>query len=135
MLSQRYRWCRGTIQVLRKYFRRARVFPEIRRPKLLAWLTATYLLDLAILPIAYCCSLIMLFALVASPVDGLQLLGWAAVMLLVNMCAASMFVMVQRDHLRLLHILPLYDFYQSFLLIPGWLISIADEIRGVSMRW
>lgn len=135
LLSQRYRWCRGTIQVLRKYFRRARIFPEIRRPKLLAWLAATYLLDLAVLPIAYCCSLVMLFALVTSPVDGLQLLGWAAVMLLVNMCAASMFVMVQRDHLRLLHILPLYDFYQSFLLIPGWLISIADEIRGVSMRW
>lgn len=135
LLSQRYRWCRGTIQVLRKYFWRAKSCPEIRRPKLLAWLAATYLFDLAILPIVYGCSLIMLFTLLASDVNGFELLGWAGVMLLVNMSAAAMFVMVQRDRLRLLYILPLYDLYQSFLLIPGWLISIVDEVRGVSMRW
>ena len=135
LLSQRYRWCRGTIQVLRKYFRRAISSPHIRRPRLLAWLAVTYLFDLAVLPVVYGCSLVMLFVLLTSQANGLEMLGWAGVMLLVNMCAGAMFVMVQRDRLPLLHVLPLYDLYQSFLLIPGWLISILDEVRGVSMRW
>jgi cellulose synthase/poly-beta-1,6-N-acetylglucosamine synthase-like glycosyltransferase len=135
LLSQRYRWCRGTIQVLRKYFRRAGASPEIRNPRLIAWLAATYLFDLAILPVVYGCAIGVIYALLTRNVSGVELLGAAGVMLLINMCAAAMFVMIQRDRLGLLHILPLYDLYQSFLLVPGWLISIVDEVRGVSMRW
>ena len=135
LLSQRYRWCRGTIQVLRKYFRRAKDSPSLLHPRLLLWLTVTYLFDMVSLPIMYGCTLVMLFVLLASPAGGLELLGWAAVMLLINACAAAMFAMVQRDRLGLLHILPIYDLYQSFLLVPGWIISLVDEVRGVSMRW
>lgn len=135
LLSQRYRWCRGTIQVLRKYLRRAKSRPDLRRPRLLLWLGATYLFDLMMLPLLYVCGLGTLLLLMTSHVGGLELLGWAAVMLLVNLNAAAMFVLVQGDRFRLLPILPLYDIYQSFLLTLGWLIAIVDETRGVSMRW
>lgn len=135
LLSQRYRWCRGTVQVLRKYFRRALDRKDIRRPRLLFWLGATYLFDLVMLPIIYLCALGTLLLLATNDVGGLEMLGWAGVTLLVNLNAAAMFVMVQGDQFRLLHILPLYDVYQSFLLTLGWLISIVDEIRGTSMRW
>ncbi len=135
LLSQRYRWCRGTIQVLRKYLRRARMRPDLRRPRLLLWLGATYLFDLVMLPMIYVCGLGMLLLLTTSDADGLEMLGWAGVMLLVNLNAAAMFVLVQGDQFKLLHILPLYDIYQSFLLTLGWFMAVVDEARGVSMRW
>jgi cellulose synthase/poly-beta-1,6-N-acetylglucosamine synthase-like glycosyltransferase len=135
LLSQRYRWCRGTVQVLRKYFGRARIRQDIRRPRLLLWLGATYLFDLVMLPILYLCALGTLMLLATSDVGSLEILGWASLALLVNLNAAAMFVLVQGDQLRLLHILPLYDIYQSLLLTLGWLISIVDEVRGTSMRW
>ena len=121
--------------MLRKYFRRARSRPDLRRPRLLLWLAATYLFDLVMLPVIYVCGLCTLLFLTTSDVGGLELLGWAAVMLLVNLNAAAMFVLVQGDRFRLLHVLPLYDIYQSFLVTMGWLIAIVDEVRGVSMRW
>lgn len=135
LLSQRYRWCRGTLQVLRKYLRRARTRPDLRRPRLLLWLGATYLFDLVMLPVLYVCGLGTLLLLTTSDVGGLELLGWAAVMLLVNLNAAAMFVLVQGDRFQLLQILPLYDIYQSFLVTLGWFIAVVDEVRGVSMRW
>ncbi len=135
LLSQRYRWCRGTIQVLRKYFRRARSRPDVRHPRLLAWLAATYLFDLVMFPVLYACGIGTLILLLTSQVGGLTMLGWAGAVLLVNLSAAAMFALVQGDSLKLLHILPLYDVYQNFLLTPAWLISIVDELRGVTMRW
>ncbi|MDD4270625.1 MAG: glycosyltransferase family 2 protein [Pirellulaceae bacterium] len=135
LLSQRYRWCRGTIQVLRKYFRRARVQHDLLRPGLLAWLTATYLFDLALLPIMYAVGIGMLIVVATSHIGGLVLVGWAAVALLVNLNAAAMFALLQGDSLGLLHILPLYDIYQNFLVTPAWFISIVDEVRGARMRW
>jgi cellulose synthase/poly-beta-1,6-N-acetylglucosamine synthase-like glycosyltransferase len=135
LLSQRYRWCRGTVQVLRKYFQRVRNRKDICRPRLLFWLGATYLLDLVMLPILYLCVLGTLLIVATSDVGCLEMLGWASLTLLVNLNAAAMFVLVQGDQLRLLHILPIYDIYQSFLLTLGWLIAIVDEVRGTSMRW
>lgn len=135
LLSQRYRWCRGTIQVLRKYLRRARTQHGLLRPGLLAWLTATYLFDLALLPVMYAVGIGMLIVAAASDVGGLVLAGWAGVALLVNLNAAAMFALLQGDSLRLLHILPLYDIYQNFLVTPAWFISIVDEVRGARMRW
>lgn len=135
LFSQRYRWCRGTIQVLRKYFSRAKSRPDICRPRLVLWLGATYLLDLVMLPVIYLCGLGTLLLVTTSQVGGLELLAWAAAMLLVNLNAAAMFVLVQRDHFALLHVLPFYDIYQSFLLTLGWFMALIDEARGVSMRW
>ena len=121
--------------MLRKYFRRARTQHDLLRPGLLAWLTATYLFDLALLPIMYAVGIGMLIVAAASDVGGLVLVGWAGVALLVNLNAAPMFALLQGDSLRLLHILPLYDIYQNFVVTPAWFISIVDEVRGARMRW
>jgi len=134
-ISQRYRWYRGTIQVLRKFVRRVRSRPEMGNPRLLGWLVATYLFDLLVLPLVYLGALVMLFLLTMSETAGISLLGAAALALLANLSAATMFVFAQRDSLLLLPILILYDVYQNFLIGPAWFISILDELRGVRMRW
>ena len=134
-ISQRYRWYRGTIQVLRKFVRRLRSRPEIGNPRLLGWLLATYLFDLIVLPLVYLGALIMLFLLTMSETAGISLLGAAALALLANLYAGTMFAFAQRDSLMLLPILILYDVYQNFLIGPAWFISILDELRGARMRW
>lgn len=135
LLSQRYRWCRGTIQVLRKYFRRAWSHPDVRPTRLLAWVATTYLFDLLVLPMYYLCGLAALVLLLNNQVGGTIVLGWAVAALLANLNAAALFALAQGDSLKLLPILPLYDIYQNFLVTPAWFISVFDEVRGVSMRW
>jgi hypothetical protein len=46
-----------------------------------------------------------------------------------------LFLAMHRDRLSLLVALPLYDFYQGFLLNAGWAMALFDEIRGARMRW
>ncbi|GAI01680.1 unnamed protein product, partial [marine sediment metagenome] len=53
LVSQRYRWCRGTIQVLRKYLVRSRHDPQARHPRLILWLAATYFYDLLLVPVLF----------------------------------------------------------------------------------
>jgi biofilm PGA synthesis N-glycosyltransferase PgaC len=135
LLNQRYRWARGTIQVLRKLLARARGNPELLHPRLLAWVVGTYLLELLLVPVAYALGLGFGFAALFSGVNLLPLLIWFCGFLTINACAAALFTIMHRDRLDVLLALPFYDLYHGFLLNFGWLIAVIDEVRGTKMRW
>ena len=135
LLNQRYRWGRGTLQVLRKYSRRSRVNPEFRRPRLLAWLGLTYALELVILPAVQACGVALLIGTVAAGGSVVPLLGWFGAFMFLNFNAAAFFLALHRDRLSSLAVLPLYDLYHGLLLNCGWVIALVDEFRGRRMRW
>lgn len=135
LISQRYRWCRGTIQVLRKYWRRCRVEPELRRPRLLAWLGITYGLELLVLPLVNAGAAIFGLLYLAGGGNVIPLLGWIAAFMLLNLNAAAYFVACHNERLRTLAVLPFYDLYHGFMLNGGLVIAAIDEMRGRSMRW
>lgn len=135
LLNQRYRWCRGTLQVLRKFGRRAASQPDIRRPGLLGWLAATYLAEFTLLPLVYGLPLTLMVVFLTSGGSIVPLLGWVAAFWLLNLNAAALFVAMHGDSVRLLAVVPFFDFYQTLLLNAGWIIAVVDEIRGRGMRW
>ena len=135
LLNQRYRWCRGTIQVLRKFLRRASRSPELLHPRLLAWLTITYLMELVVMPVGACVAACVFATFLAAGGDPVPLLGWVGAFLLVNLNAAAFFTDIHGDTPDTLAVLPVYDLYHSFLLNGGWAIAVVDELRGSRMRW
>jgi cellulose synthase/poly-beta-1,6-N-acetylglucosamine synthase-like glycosyltransferase len=135
LLNQRYRWGRGTLQVLRKYLRRSRTDRTLAHPRLLAWLSITYVLELAIVPLINLAAIASLLLMLVGGADILPLLTWLAAFALLNLNAAAFFTSIHHDSPRLVLVMPLYDLYHAFLLNAGWLIALIDELRGVRMRW
>jgi len=135
LISQRYRWTRGSFQVLKKFFARARRDPTLARPGLLAWLGLTYMIDFTVAPI----TLLLSFGLVVSvfAAGGFQwlFLAWYTAFLLVQLSSGAFFLSLSRDRLTLLAVSPLLDVYVCFLLGSAWIISLVDEFRGTDMRW
>ena len=135
LLSQRYRWARGTIQVLRKFIRRSRTYPQMRQPRVAGWLAITYGAEMFVLPFAYTIGMgAVLFYLVSGGSLGAILAGACPVMML-SLNAAAFCIALHGDKLSLLPVLLVYDFYHGFMLNSAWLIAVIDEIRGASMRW
>lgn len=135
LLSQRYRWARGTIQVLRKFIRRSRTYPPMRQPRVVGWLAVTYGAEMFVLPFAYTIGMAaVLFYLVSGGSLGAILLG-ALPVLLLSLNAAAFCIALHGDQISLLPVLLVYDFYHGFMLNSAWLIAVIDEIRGASMRW
>jgi biofilm PGA synthesis N-glycosyltransferase PgaC len=134
LLNQRYRWFRGTLQVLRIYLRRLRQSSEAAR-RLGLVITAVYLLDLFVLPVLNAVILIgvgVTFAMSASPTD---LLLWIGAIWLLNVLTATYHVLAQQDDISLVSLVPIYDLYQGVLLNSAWAIAMIDEARQSKMSW
>ncbi len=122
---------RGRSRCCGSIFAAARTQHDLLRPGLLAWLTAAYLFDLALAADHVCRGHRHVDRHATSDVGGLVLVGWAGGSALLVNWSAAMFALLRGDSLGLLHILPLYDIYQNFLVTPAWFISIVDEVRGL----
>ena len=135
LLSQRYPWYRGTLQVLRIYLRRLRHVPGSRKRRLNLVIAAVYLLDLFVLPIL---NVIILFgvAIIAATSARLgDLMMWVVAIWLLNLLSATYHVLTQRDDLSLLSLVPFYDLYHGLLLNCAWAIAMFDELRQSKMNW
>ncbi len=134
LLSQRYRWNRGTMQVLLWYGRR--FLRGAGAPfRLNAWIATAFLLDYFIFPVL---SIALLGCLVLQLVQGADLaqLGeWAAAAWLLNLMSGSLYAVAHRDSIALSLLAPFFEIYQELLLKGAWLIAVFDEARGSSMRW
>ena len=135
LMNQRYRWTRGAIQVLRKYFRRARQQPRLLSPRLVGWIAATCALDLMVMPLLYGLGLLFSLLVISAGGNLTLLAGMFAALLLVHLCAGAFFVSLHGDRLELLRVLPAYGLYCGLLLNSAWAVSVLDEIRGGRMRW
>lgn len=136
LLNQRYRWQRGSIQVLRKLWRRMDADPAAVPDRVLRWVLLTYAVDLMIIPLWL---LLGLPYVVSTFVSGgpmatnlLQLfLLFQGINLLLVLCYAS----THGDSRRLAWVLPFHDLYQTFLIQSILAFVIVDEWRGTKMRW
>ena len=135
LINQRYRWSRGTIQVLRKYWRRAQQDPQLRRGRLIGWMLGTYALDLVLMPISYLAAIALTGTYLVSGGNIPELMIAISPMWLLNLNLCLFYAVTHRDRLSVVRAMPLYDVYQGLLLSCGWLIAIADEIRDAKMRW
>jgi cellulose synthase/poly-beta-1,6-N-acetylglucosamine synthase-like glycosyltransferase len=135
LLSQRYRWARGTIQVLCKYVRRARTYRPMRQPRLMGWLAITYGAEMFVLPFAYSLGMAAVLFYLVSGGSLLSILMGACPVLLLSLNAAAFCIALHRDQISLLPALLVYDFYHGFMLNSAWLIAVIDEVRGARMRW
>jgi poly-beta-1,6-N-acetyl-D-glucosamine synthase len=135
LLNQRYRWFRGTLQVLRIYNRRLRHAPGSRKRQLGLIIAAVYVLDLFVLPILNFVILIGVAVIFATSTASTDLLLWVMAVWLLNLLSATYHVLAQRDDLRLLLLAPLYDLYHGLLLNSAWAIAVVDEARQTKMSW
>jgi len=135
LLSQRYRWNRGTLQVLRIYLRRLWHVPGSRERRLSLIIAAVYALDLFVLPVL---NGIILFgvAITAATSSTLgDLMMWVVAIWLLNLLSATYHALTQRDDLSLLSLVPFYDLYHGLLLNCAWAIAMFDELRQSKMSW
>jgi len=135
LLSQRYRWARGTIQVLRKYVRRSRTYRPMLQRRVMGWLAITYGAEIFVLPFAYGLGMTAVLFYLASGGSLLSILMGACPVLLLSLNAAAFCIALHRDQISLLPALLVYDFYHGFMLNSAWAIAVIDEFRGARMRW
>ena len=135
LLSQRYRWNRGTLQVLRVYLQRLRHLPGSRKRQLNLIIAALYIPDLFIVPVLSVIVLlgVAIIAATSSTLGDLAL--WLAAIWLLNLFSATYHVLTQGDDLSLLSLIPFYDLYQGLLLNCAWAIAMFDELKRSKMNW
>ena len=135
LLSQRYRWNRGTLQVLRIYLRRLRHVRGSRRRQLNLIIASVYLLDLFVLPVLNVIILLGVAIIAATSSTLGDLITWVLAIWLLNLLSATYHVLTQRDDLSLLSLVPFYDLYHGLLLNCAWAIAMFDELRRSKMNW
>jgi len=135
LISQRYRWLRGAMQVLRKFIGRMQEDPGSMPPRVVAWVCLTFVIDLSLVPVVQLLGVALLLSTATMAGAWLPLSTWFAAFLLVQLGAAGFFLLMHKDSLRLLAVMPFYQAYFCFLLNSAWVISVFDELRGRKMRW
>jgi biofilm PGA synthesis N-glycosyltransferase PgaC len=136
LISQRYRWMRGTWQVLRIYMRDLRSLTPLRRGvRLPHIMVLLYTADVYVIPTL---NFFFWLALGVSAALGMSLVGiglWVAAVTLLNIMTATVYVLLQDDDPRILAMIPLLDAYQALLVNVAWVIAAIDEMRGARMKW
>ena len=136
LLNQRYRWARGSLQVVRKFLRHSSQHGgPARLPALHGWICVCYVAEIAMFPFVYGMSLAGLWPALVHPASvGIMASGLALIWGL-NASIAGLYVAVHRDDYRLLLVIPLLDFYFGVLLSAGLVFALFDEWRNTRMKW
>ena len=134
LVSQRYRWIRGNMQVCKKFLRVINTEQCPGRMRTLFWMSPTFLFELALLPIIV---LFSISGLLTSSIAGYELpqLEWLLVVPLLTLCIGVISVYVQRDKVSSLVVVPVYDVVYGMILTVVWMIAAIDEARSSKMNW
>lgn len=135
LMSQRYRWIRGTWQVYVLYVKTLRKLYKSKPPMLTIVMTVLYPVDIYVVPLL---NFYFWLAIVYSVASGFAMdfvVAWIGSVSLLNMMTAMIYILEQDDDLSLIPIIPALDVYQSLLVNSAWVIAAADEARGTGMRW
>jgi cellulose synthase/poly-beta-1,6-N-acetylglucosamine synthase-like glycosyltransferase len=135
LMSQRYRWIRGTWQVIRVYFRDLRAHAARSNPRLRWVVAALYTVDIYLIPVVNAGFCAWLAIAAAVGIDLTDVITWLAAVALLNFMAATVNILVQEDDLRLCPLSLLMDLYMSVVVNSAWAIAAVDEARGASMKW
>ncbi|MBO1077320.1 glycosyltransferase family 2 protein [Roseomonas marmotae] len=137
LMSQRYRWMRGTWQVYGIYLRTLRKLVRSEKKALLlpVVMTVLYPLDIYLVPLL---NFFFWGAIAASLALGESMgfvIGWICSVSLLNVMTAMIYILEQDDDVALAPLIPILDLYQSILVNSAWVIAAVDEARGTRMRW
>ncbi|MEE7459793.1 hypothetical protein MPAR168_23285 [Methylorubrum populi] len=139
LLNQRYRWMRGTWQVLRIYARDLRGQQRVSHsrpvPTLHHVMMMLYTVDIYLVPIL---NFFFWIALVGCAALGLNLTGigqWIGAVALLNMMTAMLYAILQGDDPLIVVFVPILDIYQALLINSAWVIAAIDELRRSRMNW
>jgi poly-beta-1,6-N-acetyl-D-glucosamine synthase len=134
LISQRYRWNRGTMQVVLWYLRRT--LRGGKSPlKVKTWIAGAFLPDFFFFPALYFVVLASMLWFFLQGGSLAKLAPWAAAAIMLNVMSGSLYAVAHRDRVALSLLSPLFDFYQGMLLNCAWCIAIVDQARGAAMRW
>jgi poly-beta-1,6-N-acetyl-D-glucosamine synthase len=134
LISQRYRWNRGTMQVVLWYLRRT--LHGGKSPlKIKTWIAGAFLPDFFFFPALYFVVLANMLWFFLQGGDLAKLAPWAAAAIMVNVMSGSLYAIAHRDRISLCLLSPFFDFYQGMFLNCAWFIAMFDEARGARMRW
>jgi biofilm PGA synthesis N-glycosyltransferase PgaC len=134
LISQRYRWNRGTMQVVLWYM--LRTLRGRKSPlKVTTWIAGAFLPDFFFFPALYFFVLGSMLWYFLQGGSLSRLAPWAGAAILLNVMAGSLYTVAHRDRIYLPLLSPLFDFYQGVLLNCAWFIAIFDQVRGAGMRW
>jgi biofilm PGA synthesis N-glycosyltransferase PgaC len=136
LINQRYRWARGSMQVIFKYFRRMREFGIMRHLRLFAWLMSSYVFDMGLYAFGVAAQItVLVMALSGTQGAMTMLLAFLAYQFVFRLIIASIMVTTHREKFKPMHAIPFLDLYGSFLLGGAFVISLLDEVFGMRMRW
>ncbi|WP_445502508.1 glycosyltransferase family 2 protein [Microvirga sp. G4-2] len=135
LISQRYRWMRGTFQVIRAYRRELKELARVNNPRTNFVVKAAYSLDILLIPIVNFAFWAFVATAGAVGVDLSGILTWLLGVGLLNLMTAIIYILVQEDDLALLPFSLLMDLYLSIVVNSGWAIAGIDEARGTRMKW
>jgi len=133
LLSQRYRWIRGAMQVASRY-RREKWGKRSSTGMLGRWMALSTVGDLYVVPF---CGLLLIGATIWSLMLGevhAMLSLWTMV-LAIHACAALMFIRAQGESMSLALLSPLQSLYGAVLISSVWTHAVADHVRGRAMKW
>jgi poly-beta-1,6-N-acetyl-D-glucosamine synthase len=134
LISQRYRWNRGTMQVVSWYLRKT--LRGGKSPlKVKTWIAGAFLPDFFFFPALYFFVLASMLWFFLQGGSLAKLAPWAAAAVLINVMSGSLYAVAHRDSIYLSLLSPLFDFYQGMLLNCAWVIAMFDQARGSRMRW
>jgi biofilm PGA synthesis N-glycosyltransferase PgaC len=136
LLSQRYRWTRGNLQVMLK-FRRCYTPPPDRHGRLLvAWLVGTYVVETVTgFLLNHLFLVLTLLLLLGSAADASQLAMFWTLNLLQRGLFSTVAVLLHRERLRVVLAWPVYEFFAGLVLGGALVIAVIDQVRGTQMGW
>jgi biofilm PGA synthesis N-glycosyltransferase PgaC len=138
LLSQRYRWIRGTWQVYMVYMRKirglARAERKTKTPLLHAVMMVLYPVDIFLVPVLNIAFWGSIGISAAFGQSMLFIMGWVGSVALLNFMTAIIYILEQDDELILAPLVAILDLY-SLLVNSAWVIAGIDESRGTRMRW
>jgi poly-beta-1,6-N-acetyl-D-glucosamine synthase len=137
LIDQRYRWLRGTMQVINFYNSKLRARCNAAdRNKLEAILKWSYLVDIYVLPLINFASLsACLFIIASENFMGSHAFAWFLALSLLNVMTATFYILSQGDEFPLLATVVALDLYQCLLINSAWVAAVADQLRKSDMRW
>jgi len=136
LMNQRYRWARGSMQVIFKYFRRMKQFGVADHFKLFAWLMSSYVYDMALYAFGVAAQ-ICVFVMALSGMQGAltMLMAFLFYQFVFRLVIGSIMITTHREKFKPLFAIPFLDMYGSFLLGGAFVISLLDEVFRSRMRW
>jgi len=136
LISQRYRWTRGNLQVLAKFRRLYRPAPGPHGRRVMAWLISTYVIETATSFLFNYIFVALTIGMLLGPASSV---GFLATYWTINLLQRGLFsaiaILMHRERLKLLWAWPIYEFFSALVLGGALVISVIDQLRGTTMGW